>query len=40
VLRERFRQPRPALTQPSDLHRDLGDYDRAFGITLDDGQVA
>ncbi len=42
VLRERFRRPGPALTQPSDLHRDLADYDRAFGISLtaSDGQVA
>ena len=41
VLRERFRQPRPLVAQPSDLHRDLADYDRAFGINLTgDGRVA
>lgn len=39
VLRERFGQPRPPVAHPSDLHRDLGDYDRAFGIT-GDGWVA
>lgn len=39
VLRERFRQPRPPVAQASDLLRDLGDYDRAFGIS-GDGWVA
>lgn len=31
LLREQFQQPRPALVD--DLHRDLADYDRAFGIS-------
>lgn len=53
LLREQFRLPAgPRLPEPADLHRDLGDYDRAFGIelpttdlamdlsVLGDGQVA
>ena len=41
VLRHQFRQ-RPADTREDDLLRDLADYDRAFGLTVDaaDGQVA
>lgn len=35
LLREQFQQPRP--TTADDLHRDLADYDRAFGL---DGEVA
>ncbi len=37
-LRELARTPRPVGTD--DLARDLGDYDRAFGLTGDDGAVA
>lgn len=47
LLREQFRQPRSALPVhddlAQDLARDLGDYDRAFGLTdgsAGDGQVA
>ena len=32
VLREQFQQPRPARDPHEVLVRDLGDYDRAFGI--------
>ena len=41
VLRQQFRQ-RPTGPQPDDLLRDLADYDRAFGLTVDqgNGQVA
>jgi transposase len=35
LLREQFQQPRPATAE--DLHRDLADYDRAFGLS---GEVA
>jgi hypothetical protein len=35
LLREQFQQPRP--TTADDLHRDLADYDRAFGLS---GEVA
>ena len=35
LLREQFQQPQP--TTADDLHRDLADYDRAFGLN---GQVA
>lgn len=36
VLREEFRAPRPRTERvlAADLHRDLADYDRAFGIDL------
>jgi hypothetical protein len=37
VLREQFREPRCDRAD-DDLHRDLTDYDRAFGLT--DGEVA
>ena len=36
VLREQFQQPRPGPAT-DDLHRDLADYDRAFGLS---GEVA
>ena len=41
VLRQQFRQ-RPADGEGADLLRDLADYDRAFGLTVNeaDGQVA
>jgi len=42
LLRKQFQQPRAAAAgdDPArDLHRDLADYDRAFGL-LDDGQVS
>ena len=35
LLRQQFQQPRP--TTADDLHRDLADYDRAFGLN---GEVA
>jgi hypothetical protein len=39
LLREQFRKPRTG--QPGDdLTRDLGDYDRAFGLITDPGEVA
>lgn len=38
ALRKAFQTPAPA-TEVSGL-RDLADYDRAFGVILDDGQVA
>jgi transposase len=38
LLREQARAPRTAMTA-DDLHRDLADYDRAFGL-LDGGEVA
>ena len=39
LLREQFLQPaRPAQEPHEELVRDLGDYDRAFGLT--DGEVA
>lgn len=38
VLRKQFQQPRPAPDDGDDLVRDLGDYDRAFGLT-GDGQA-
>jgi hypothetical protein len=37
-LREQFQQPRAATED--DLARDLADYDRAFGLTSSDGEVA
>ena len=37
-LREQFREPRAATD--SDLGRDLADYDRAFGLTSSEGEVA
>ena len=42
LLRKQFQQPRaaPAADELTcDLHRDLADYDRAFGL-IDDGQVS
>jgi len=39
VLREQFQQPRPAPDPHDGLLRDLGDYDRAFGL-LDGGLTA
>jgi hypothetical protein len=38
LLREQFRQPRAAGAD--DFTRDLTDYDRAFGLITDDGEVA
>lgn len=38
VLRAQFQAPTPLAGDGQDLMRDLGDYDRAFG--LDDGQVS
>jgi hypothetical protein len=50
VLREQYQQPRPAPDPHEVLIRDLGDYDRAFGLTdtitegltktMPDGEVA
>ena len=42
VLREKFQRPRPTVDPDGALVRDLGDYDRAFGLTdgLADGEVA
>jgi len=42
VLREQYQQPRPAPDPHEGLMRDLGDYDRAFGLTdtITDGEVA
>jgi hypothetical protein len=37
-LRQRFQQPR-TVAAPDDLARDLSDYDRAFGVTIE-GEVA
>ncbi|MGH3458035.1 IS21 family transposase [Aeromicrobium sp.] len=37
-LRRQFQQPRPVRDSDDDLVRDLGDYDRAFGLL--DGQVS
>jgi transposase len=36
-LRKQFQQPRAAVAAGDDLTRDLGDYDRAFGLTDPDG---
>jgi hypothetical protein len=36
-LRKQFQQPRAAVAAGEDLIRDLGDYDRAFGLTEHDG---
>jgi DNA-binding CsgD family transcriptional regulator len=36
-LRKQFQQPRAVAVAGDDLVRDLGDYDRAFGITTHDG---
>jgi hypothetical protein len=36
-LRKQFQQPRPLEVAGDDLVRDLGDYDRAFGLTSRDG---
>jgi hypothetical protein len=36
-LRKQFQQPRAAVAAGDDLIRDLGDYDRAFGLTDPDG---
>ena len=38
LLREQFGRPR--ATSDDHLARDLGDYDRAFGLNTIDGQVA
>lgn len=38
-LRQEFRQP-PSPASPGDLARDLADYDRAFGLVTEDGEVA
>lgn len=35
VLREQFQQPRPTTDEHEGLLRDLGDYDRAFGLVDD-----
>ena len=40
LLRERFRELRGGADSPDDLARDLADYDRAFGLTNEDGEVA
>jgi hypothetical protein len=37
-LRKAFQNPTPSLDTAG--LRDLADYDRAFGVVLDDGQVA
>ena len=39
LLRQRFREPREQRPG-DDLARDLADYDRAFGLVADDGDVA
>ena len=39
-LRREFRQPSSSQAPGSDLFRDLADYDRAFGLTAADGEVA
>jgi len=39
-LRQVFQQPRPRACGGQDLSRDLTDYDRAFGLVRDDGQVS
>jgi hypothetical protein len=36
-LRKQFQQPRAVVGALDDLARDLGDYDRAFGLTGSDG---
>jgi hypothetical protein len=36
-LRKQFQQPRAAVAAGNDLSRDLGDYDRAFGLNDPDG---
>jgi transposase len=38
-MRKQFQQPRVAAAAGDDLVRDLGDYDRAFGL-LEDGEVS
>ena len=39
-LRERFQRPRPPANPHDELVRDLADYDRAFGLTDDEEEVA
>ncbi len=39
VLREQYQQPRPAPDPHEGLVRDLGDYDRAFGLVDEGGLV-
>jgi transposase len=36
-LRKQFQQPRAVMGERGDLVRDLGEYDRAFGLTSTDG---
>jgi hypothetical protein len=36
-LRKQFQQPRPVAAAGDDLARDLSDYDRAFGLTAEEG---
>ena len=36
-LRKQFQQPRTVMDERDDLVRDLGEYDRAFGLTSTDG---
>lgn len=36
-LRKQFQQPRAAAAAGDDLARDLSDYDRAFGLNIEDG---
>jgi hypothetical protein len=36
-LRRQFQQPRALAAAGDELIRDLGDYDRAFGLTSHDG---
>ena len=38
-LGKSFQRPRPVVVV-DDLHRDLADYDTAFGVTLVDEQVS
>jgi hypothetical protein len=38
TMRKAFQNPAPAADTAG--LRDLADYDRAFGVVLDDGQVA
>lgn len=39
-LREQFQRPRPPANPHDELVRDLADYDRAFGLTDDEEEVA
>ena len=41
-LRKQFQHPRPVLAAEDELVRDLGDYDRAFGLSglASEGEVS